>query len=109
MNLDYQILVPKYKPTNREQKRTLLNEYARIMPNLHKVDSDFLLDIITLPLPYKVIYAKHLELFVKHLDWITEVQKPRHFKLNYNYFEQMYKPLEEETEDVEPYNEDEPC
>ena len=97
MELNYHMLIPKWQPANREHRRLFTNEYARIIPHLYATDGDFLLDILTKDVPYREIYAKHLELYTKQLEWVKQVQKPKYFDLNMRYFEQMYKPLEDEV------------
>ena len=96
MNLNHTIIIPKFKPVNREQQRLLMGEYARIMSKVNVADTDFLIDLLTLDLPYKEIYAKHLELYTKEMVRINALVKPTCFDVNWHYFEQMYKPLEDE-------------
>ncbi|NBK22751.1 MAG: hypothetical protein EOM68_12065 [Spirochaetia bacterium] len=98
MNLDFQMLIPRWNPLNRDQKRLHLNEYARLIPHLRQVDNDFLYDLLISEEGYRDIYTKHLEMYLKRVKWMNEMLKPTCFRINEDYFVDMYKPLEDEVQ-----------
>ena len=66
------------------------------MNDLLRITEQFLEDVFDEEIEddYVCIYNLHLERFGRAVDWNYEHRKPKYFRINDNYFSQLFRPIE---------------
>lgn len=107
MNQPIPIYLP-FKPKNRRERRTYLNEVHRNIGLIDELEVGFLNDLFDdddapFAYDYSELYSLYLDKYKELMDWMGRCNKFKHTVPNPKYFMQKYKPLETEFELNIPY------
>lgn len=86
-------------PTNnRRDKRAVLAECKNLEKWLYEVEANFLIDLFNdnYKASYKKLYNEYLQQYVIVCELLYKANRVKLLKINTHYFEQIYKPLENE-------------
>lgn len=88
--MEPQPVYPKYRWTNRKEKRLIINEMNRLANKIGQVEDIFEQAVFRSPTGYEHEYQTHLEIFNRQLKSIGE---PDYCVVNPFYFAQRYAPI----------------
>ena len=87
----------KYGAVNRKHRRLYKKEERLVYYRLYELELFFLEDLfIDLPISYKELYIHYLDEWHRLTDWMVRMKMFKHTIINIHYFEEQYKPIEDE-------------
>lgn len=93
----------KFRPRNREERRMFYFEREKIIDRLIEIEASFILHLFRKEydtIAYRTIYAFHLESYIAMVRWINKELTPKYCIIHEHYFEEMYKPMENEIDET---------
>lgn len=98
-------LLPQTKVQNRRSKRSVYREYERVIPEIHKMEEEFIGFIFSFSagnreflfeMSYQNIYNIYSDKFKMYTEYNKRLKRYRYTVPNIRYFSSLYAPLEKE-------------
>jgi hypothetical protein len=93
--LSFTIATLNSNPSCRNQKRKVIFEYERFAERLIEVENMFYNQLFEdNEFTYHDLYIHYLQQYKDVCFWVGEVIKPKYWKVNEFYFNQLFEPIE---------------
>ena len=88
------MVITKFEPVNRQQKRALNKEYSSIISHLLNTECNFLNQLFSEEdnNSYDSLYEFYHNQYVNNARYATNIVKPKFVSVNEFYFSDTYKP-----------------
>jgi hypothetical protein len=88
-----------YRPINRADKRKFTFETDKVVEHLFPIDAEFLTELFVHPdISYQSSYGRIQQKYRQVAQWLNRTGKFKYIKVDEDYFENEYKPLERECQ-----------